>query len=80
MMFMAITSFAGISFSRLIFLSLLGTIPSLSPHLPTSLIDWGNALALRLDTEPAWTALAVTVVVTALAWLAAWLILQRQEL
>ena len=77
MIFMAITSFAGISFSRLIFLSLLGTIPSLSPHLPASLIDWGSTLALRLDAEPAWPVLAVTVAVTALAWLAAWLILQR---
>lgn len=91
MMFVAITLFAstvsrsqfaaaGISFSLLIFISLLGTIPSLSPYFPTSLIDWGCALALRLDAEPAWTALAVTVAVTALAWLAAWLILQRQEL
>lgn len=89
MMFMAITLFAstvsrsqfaaaGISINLLIFLSLLGTIPSLSPHLPASLIDWGYALALRLDAEPAWMALAVTVAVTALAWFAAWLILQRQ--
>ena len=91
MMFVAITLFAstvsrsqfaaaGISFSLLIFISLLGTIPSLSPYLPISLINWGCALALRLDAEPAWTALAVTVAVTALACLAAWLILQRQEL
>jgi len=32
-------------------------------------MDWGCALALRLDAESAWMALAVTVVVTALAWL-----------
>lgn len=91
MMYLAITLFAstvsrsqfaaaGISFSLLVFLSLLGTIPSLSPHLPASLIDWGYALTLGLDAKPAWAALAVTLAVIALAWFAAWLILLRQEL
>ncbi len=70
---------AGIAFGFMVFLSLLGTIPSLTPYLPSSLISWGRDLALGLKSEPAWEALSITLATVALACLSAGLTFQRQE-
>ncbi|TET83960.1 MAG: hypothetical protein E3J37_04460 [Anaerolineales bacterium] len=91
MMFLAITLFAstisrsqfaaaGISFGLLIFLSLLGAVPSLSPYLPTALMAWGRALVLRLDVEPAWGALGVTFAIIVSAFLGGLLVFRHQEI
>jgi len=91
MMYLAITLFtstiarsqsaaAGISFGVLISLGLLGAIPSFAINLPASLMKWGRALALGLDSEPSWVALGVTITVIVVAWLGALLILRQQEI
>lgn len=71
---------AGVSFGLLIFLSLLGVIPSISPHLPASVLRWGRVLALGQGEEAAWSSVLVTGFVAVAAWLGAWLVLRRQEL
>lgn len=91
MMYLAITLFtstiarsqsaaAGISFAVLISLGLLGAIPSFAINLPASLMKWGRALALGLDSEPSWVALGVTITVIVVTWLGALLILRQQEI
>jgi ABC-2 type transport system permease protein len=91
MMFVTITIFAsticqsqlaaaGVSFGVLIFLSVLGIIPSISVYLPSSILHWGRALALKQAYDARWGSLLITGMVIVLAWLGAWLVLRRQEL
>jgi len=91
LMFVAITIFtsticqsqpaaAGVSFGLLIIMSLLAVIPSVSPHLPASILQWGRALALGQAYDVGWSSILITGTVIVAAWLGAWLVLRRQEL
>jgi ABC-2 type transport system permease protein len=91
LMFLSITLFAssicpsqlaaaGVSFGWLILLGLLGTIPTLSPNLPSSLMQWGRNIALARSGEAAWGALGIAGSIILAAWLASWLSFRMQEL
>jgi ABC-2 type transport system permease protein len=71
---------AGIAFGGLITLGILGGLPPFSAYLPSALLVWGRALALGLPAEPAWAALAVSIVLSLTAVALAWQVLLRQEL
>lgn len=71
---------AGFSFGVLICLGLLGTIPSISPNLPTALMRWGRGLVLDQGGEAAWGALGVSMLIVVVAWLSSWLSFRVQEL
>ena len=71
---------AGVSFGLLILLSLLAIIPSVSPHLPASILQWGRALALGQAHDAPWSSVLITGALIVAAWLGAWLVLRRQEL
>jgi ABC-2 type transport system permease protein len=91
MMFVAITVFAstigksqpaaaGISFGLLILLGVLGILPTISAYLPSSILQWGRALALGQVHEGAWVSLLVVGLIMLAAWLGAWILLRHQEI
>ena len=70
---------AGIGVGGIVILGALASVPGLGKFLPGQLIAWGMALF----TDPAasaWPALAVSLGLIAACLIAAWLILDRQEL
>jgi ABC-2 type transport system permease protein len=71
---------AGLSFSILLLMGLLGAIPRLGPRLPAAVLQWARGLATGAPTEPGWAALATCLGLTAAALLGAWVIFRRQEL
>jgi ABC-2 type transport system permease protein len=71
---------AGLSFSMLVLLGLLGVLPRLGPRLPAAVLHWARGLAVGLPVEPGWAALATCVGLTAAALFGAWLVFRRQEL
>jgi len=71
---------AGMAFGALIVLGILGSVPALSPYLPSALMAWGRALALGLPAAPAWAALAGSLGLSVAALATAWRSLLRQEL
>ena len=68
-----------LAFGFLAVLSVLGAVPRLGEAMPGSLISWAGSLVAG-NGDPAWPALAVSAGLIVLALLAAWLILERQEL
>ena len=68
-----------LAFGFLVVLSVLGAVPRLGEAMPGSLTTWATGLVLG-NPRVAWPALAVSVGLIVLALLAAWLILERQEL
>jgi hypothetical protein len=71
---------AGLSFSSLVLLGLLGILPAVGPRLPAALLRWARGLAVGALTEPRWEALAACLGLTAAALVGAWLLFRRQEL
>jgi ABC-2 type transport system permease protein len=71
---------AGMAFGALIGLGILGSVPALSSFLPAALLAWGRAVALGLEIDPAWAALAVGAGLSLAAVAVAWQVLRRQEL
>jgi len=70
---------AGIGVGGIVILGALASVPGLGKFLPGQLIAWGMALF----TDPAasaWPALAVSLGLIAACLIAAWLVLDRQEL
>lgn len=70
---------AGASFGVLLFVGLIGAIPSIAVHLPSMLSNWGAALALG-KTDAAWSALWVSLAWIAVSVAAGWAAFRRQEL
>ena len=68
-----------LAFGFLVVLSALGAVPRLGEALPGSLITWAGGLVAG-DGGSAWPAIAVSASLIVLALLAAWVILERQEL
>ena len=68
-----------LAFGFLAVLSVLGAVPRLGEAMPGSLIGWAGGLVAG-NGDSAWPALAVSAGLIVLALLAAWLILERQEL
>lgn len=69
----------GIAIGVLIFLGLIGLIPSLGKYLPGELINWGTRLMLG-DSTTSWPALVFSIGLIVVPLLAAWMIFKRQEL
>lgn len=71
---------AGASLGALFATSLVGLIPALKPLMPAAAVNWASAVALGMGPPPAWGAVAVTLSLTALLPLMAWLGFRKQEL
>ncbi len=71
---------AGLAIGMALILALIGSIPQVGVYLPASLVSWGHALALGQASESNWAAVGVSVGISLVALLSAWVALQRQEL
>jgi ABC-2 type transport system permease protein len=69
----------GLAFGTLIVLALVSALPKVGDWAPTQLSGWGASL-VKGASEAAWPALCVSVGLIAASLVAAWLILERQEL
>jgi ABC-2 type transport system permease protein len=69
----------GLAFGFLVVLSALGALPKVGNYLPGRLTVWASGLVTGSGTS-AWPALGVSIGLIVAALVAAWLILQRQEL
>ena len=69
----------GLAFGGLVVLGGLGSLPGIGDYLPSRLLSWGASLALH-QSGAAWPALAVSGAIIVVSLLAAWAILERQEL
>jgi ABC-2 type transport system permease protein len=69
----------GIAIGTLIFLGLIGLVPTLGKYLPGELVTWGTRL-MQGDTNSSWTALGVSLGLILVSLLAAWLVFRKQEL
>jgi ABC-2 type transport system permease protein len=70
---------AGISFGVLIVLSIVGSLPTISKHLPAQLITWGGEIMLGMKTSY-WSALIVSIVIILASFFLAWIMFEKQEL
>jgi ABC-2 type transport system permease protein len=68
-----------LAFGFLVILGMLGAVPRLGDWLPGKLTAWAAGLFAG-GGDPGWPALAVSASLIVFATLAAWLILERQEL
>jgi ABC-2 type transport system permease protein len=71
---------AGLAFGLTLALGLLGTIPAVGAYLPAGLTGWGRAVAIGLDVETPWKAIAATLLLIPGLLLAGWGALRQQEL
>jgi ABC-2 type transport system permease protein len=69
---------AGLAFVALIFISVIGSLPSIGEYFPNRLFSWGTTLLMG-GNDTAWPALAVSLGIIASALLVACLIFRRQE-
>lgn len=70
----------GIAFGLLVTMGIAGAIPRLGSSLPGELIAWGGRVALGDVSNPAWSALWVSLGLILTALLGAWAIFRRQEI
>jgi len=70
---------AGLAFAALVLIGGVGSLPRLSDFMPGRLFAWGSSIALGLS-DPAWPALWISLGAIIASLLAAWLVLDRQEL
>lgn len=69
----------GLAFGLLMLLSVLTVIPRVGDYLPGQLVSWAGGL-MNGGADPMWTAVAGSAALIVIALLAAWVILERQEL
>jgi ABC-2 type transport system permease protein len=70
---------AGLAFCALIVLAVVSALPKVGDYAPSRLAGWGASL-VKGASAAAWPALGVSVGLIVAALVAAWLILERQEL
>jgi len=69
----------GLSFATLLFLGILGSLPTIGDYMPDALM--ANAATLSLGGSPeSWAGLWVTIGLTIFSLAGAWLVFRRQEL
>ncbi len=69
----------GLSFATLLFLAVIGALPSIANGLPNQLINWGASLFSPTPIS-AWPALWISLAIILISLFTAWLALNRQEL
>ena len=70
---------AGLAFGALILLALASALPKVGSYVPTHLANWGAAL-VRGTGATAWPAVWVSLGLIVASLVAAWVVLERQEL